>query len=81
MKSQFAISSLNKNNYGGKRYLSYAFTEQGTAILSSVLYSDKAINVSIRIMKVFIEMRNIMINNARTFDGLKPYKNMVGGII
>ena len=81
MKSQFAISSLNKNNYGGKRYLSYAFTEQGTAILSSVLYSDKAINVSIRIMKVFIEMRNIMINNARTFDGLKPYKHMVGGII
>ena len=61
-------SSLNKNSYGGRRYLPYAFTEQGVAMLSAVLHSDKAINISIKIMKAFIEMRKFIINNAYIFE-------------
>lgn len=68
LRSQFVTSSLNKNSYGGRRYLPYAFTEQGVAMLSAVLHSDKAINISIKIMKAFIEMRKFIINNAYIFE-------------
>ena len=70
LRSQFVTSSLNKNNYGGRRYLPYAFTEQGVAMLSTVLHSNKAIRVSINIMKAFTEMRNFMLNNAFIFERL-----------
>lgn len=55
LRSQIVTSSLNKNNYGGRRYLPYAFTEQGVAMLSAVLHSDKAIKVSINIINAFID--------------------------
>ncbi|MBR0426801.1 MAG: ORF6N domain-containing protein [Clostridia bacterium] len=70
LRSQFVTSSLNKSNYGGRRYLPYAFTEQGVAMLSTVLHSDKAIKVSISIMKAFTEMRNFMITNSVIFERL-----------
>ena len=68
LRSQFVTSSLNKNNYGGRRYLPYAFTEQGVAMLSAVLHSDKAIQVSIKIMNAFIEMRKILTISGQAFD-------------
>ena len=74
LKSQFVTSSLNKSNYGGRRYLTYAFTEQGVAMLSTVLHSDKAIRVSISIMKAFTEMRNFMITNSFIFERLTEVK-------
>ena len=52
LKSQFVTSS-----YGGKRKLGWAFTEQGIAMLSSVLRSDRAIEVNIGIMRVFTVLR------------------------
>jgi hypothetical protein len=52
LRSQFASSS-----WGGKRYLPFAFTEQGVAMLSSVLNSDRAIEVNISIMRAFVLMR------------------------
>ena len=65
LKSQFVISSLDaENNYGGRRILPYAFTEQGIAMLSAVLRSDVAIQVSIKIMNTFVEMRRFMANNS-----------------
>lgn len=70
LRSQFVTSSLNNNNYGGRRYLPYAFTEQGVAMLSAVLHSNKAIEVSIKIMDAFIEMRNFLINNGQLFNRL-----------
>lgn len=70
LRSQIVTSSLNKNNYGGRRYLPYAFTEQGEAMLSAVLHSDKAIDVSIRIMNAFIEMRKILTTNQQTIERL-----------
>ena len=70
LRSQSATSSLNKSNYGGRRYLPYAFTEPGVAMLSAVLHSDKAINVNIKIINAFVEMRKILINNAQVFERL-----------
>ncbi len=55
LKSQFVISS-----WGGRRKLPLAFTEQGVAMLSSVLNSDRAIAVNIQIIRVFTKMREIL---------------------
>lgn len=56
LKSQFATSS-----WGGRRKLPYAFTEHGVLMLSSVLNSKRAIDVNIKIMRVYIKMREMMI--------------------
>ena len=68
LKCQSGISSLNKNGYGGRRTLPYVFTEQGISMLASVLHSDIAINVSIGIMRAFVEMRRFIANNALLFE-------------
>jgi hypothetical protein len=52
LRSQFATSS-----WGGKRFAPFAFTEQGVAMLSSVLNSDGAIDINISIMRAFVLMR------------------------
>ncbi|MBI5477052.1 MAG: ORF6N domain-containing protein [Ignavibacteriales bacterium] len=54
--SQFAISK----GRGGYRKLPFAFTEQGVAMLSSVLHSDRAIDVNIAIMRAFVKLRQIL---------------------
>lgn len=46
---------------GGTRYLPYAFTEQGVAMLSGVLNSDRAINMNIAIMRAFVEVRRVLL--------------------
>ncbi len=53
---------------GGRRYLPYVFTEQGISMLASVLHSEVAINVSIGIMRAFVEMRHFITNNALLFE-------------
>ena len=58
MKSQFATSS-----WGGVRKLPYVFTEQGVAMLSSVLNSERAIQVNIAIMRAFVKLRQILSMN------------------
>lgn len=70
LKCQFGISSLslNENTYGGRRTLPYVFTEQGIAMLASTLHSEVAINVSISIMRTFVEMRHFISNNALLFE-------------
>lgn len=54
MTSQIVIS----NERGGRRYMPFAFTEQGVAMLSSVLRSETAIQVNIAIMRAFVAMRS-----------------------
>lgn len=49
--------------WGGRRYLPYVFTEQGVAMLSSVLNSDVAIGVNIQIMRVFVRLRELLISH------------------
>ena len=60
LRSQFATAK--------RRTLPFAFTEQGVAMLSSVLNSDYAIQVSIQIMKAFVNMRKFLLTNASLFQ-------------
>jgi len=61
LKSQFAISRFS---WGGRRYPPYAFTEQGVAMLSSVLRSKRAVEVNIEIMRTFVRLRQLLAANA-----------------
>jgi hypothetical protein len=58
LRSQIATSS-----WGGRRYLPYAFTEQGVAMLSSVLRSKRAIQVNVEIMRAFVRLRRMLASN------------------
>ena len=51
------------SSWGGTRKLPFAFTEQGVAMLSGILNSDRAINVNIQIMRVFTRIRQVLIDN------------------
>lgn len=59
---------VSSNGKGGRRYRPYMFTEQGIAMLSGVLRSDVAVQVSIKIMNTFVEMRRFISNNALLFE-------------
>jgi hypothetical protein len=63
LKSQFATSSL-AGQHGGRRKAVSAFTEQGVAMLSSVLHSDRAIDVNIAIMRTFVRLRHVLQGHA-----------------
>ena len=69
LRSHFATSSED-NAHGGRRYMPYAFTEQGIAMLSAVLKSDVAVEVSIKIMNSFVEMRRFLFSNKEMFARL-----------
>lgn len=60
LRSQFVISNAGR---GGRRYAPYAFTEQGVAMLSSVLNSPQAIAVNIEIMRAFVRLREMLASN------------------
>jgi metal-dependent HD superfamily phosphatase/phosphodiesterase len=70
LRCQFGISKIDDttDRRGGRRYLPYAFTEQGIAMLSSVLRSNMAVKVSVGIMRAFVEMRKFITNNALLFE-------------
>ena len=71
LRSQFATSNTeNATSKRGRRYLPYAFTEQGIAMLSAVLRSDEAIQVSVNIMNAFVKMRRFLAENAVMLDKL-----------
>jgi hypothetical protein len=61
LRSQTVIS---KNGRGGRRTAPYVFTEQGVAMLSSVLRSDRAVRVNIEIMRTFVRLRQMLRANA-----------------
>lgn len=63
LRTQFASSS-----WGGSRYMPFAFTEQGVAMLSAVLNSPKAIDVNISIMRAFVIMRQFAFNYKELSD-------------
>jgi hypothetical protein len=70
LRSQFVTSS----SWGGRRHLPYAFTEQGIAMLSSVLKSPRAIQVNIHIMRAFVAMRRYAVTHeelAKKIDALE----------
>jgi hypothetical protein len=73
LRSQIGISS-----WGGTRYLPFAFTEQGVAMLSGVINSSKAIEMNIAIMRAFVEMRNLVHDNKKIAEQIKALFERVG---
>ena len=67
LRSQFVTSSA----HGGRRYLPYAFSEPGVAMLASILRSETAVRVSIAIINAFVEMRKFLSNNAAIFQRIE----------
>jgi len=70
LRSQFATSS----SWGGRRYLPLAFTQEGVAMLSSVLRSRRAVQVNIAIMRAFVKLREMLASNrdlARRLDEME----------
>jgi ORF6N domain len=61
LRCQIGTSSLS---HGGRRYFPYVFTEQGVAMLSSVLNSERAILVNVEIMRAFVKLRQMLASNA-----------------
>ncbi|MBN9384033.1 MAG: ORF6N domain-containing protein [Chitinophagaceae bacterium] len=83
LRFQIETSSLNNRvileggaskGWGGARYLPYAFTEQGVAMLSGVLHSDKAISMNIAIMRAFVEIRHIIFKQNDLKEQLREIK-------
>ena len=71
LRSQIETSESDKKNL---RYPPMAFTEQGVAMLSSVLRSDRAIQVNIKIMRTFTKMRNMIAENEQLRKALEELK-------
>ena len=69
LRFQNGTSSIK--SHGGRRYLPYVFTEQGVSMLSAVLRSDIAIDVSIQIIEAFVSMRRFLLNNASLFQKIE----------
>ena len=74
LRTQIATS-----NRGGTRYLPYAFTEQGVAMLSGILNSERAINMNIAIMRAFVEVRRVLLTQNDLKEQMKELKERIGG--
>jgi len=75
---RFQIGMSKVSGRGGRRYLPYAFTEQGVAMLSSVLNSKRAVQVNITIMRAFMKLREMIVSHkdlARRLDDLEKKYN------
>ena len=76
MWSQIVTTSkLEDNKYRSKKYLPYVFTEQGIAMLSGILKNEIAVQVSIKIMDAFVEMRKFMNINKSLFEKVVSIEN------
>jgi phage regulator Rha-like protein len=75
MRSQIVTASQNKRNTG---MTPYAFTEQGVAMLSGVLNSEKAINMNIAIMRAFVEIRKLLLRQVDFKEQMKEIKERLG---
>ncbi len=73
LRFQFGISS-----WGGRRVIPYAFTEQGVAMLSSVLNSERAVKVNIAIMRAFVKLRETLETNRELAQKFSELEKRVG---
>jgi hypothetical protein len=72
------IQNENPKGWGGSRYLPYVFTEQGVAMLSGVVNSEKAINMNIAIMRAFVSVRHILLKQNDLKEQLREIKERLG---
>jgi hypothetical protein len=73
LRSQIVILEKGKGRY--PKYLPYMFTEQGIAMLSTVLNSERAIQVNIEIMRDFVRLRKMLASNAQLARKLRALEN------
>jgi phage regulator Rha-like protein len=74
LRSQIVTSN---NNRGGRRYAPYVFTEQGVSMLSSVINSERAIEVNINIMRTFVQLRHYVISRADTNEQIAELRRLL----
>lgn len=72
------IVTLKKPRGQHQKYMPYAFTEQGVAMLSGILNSDKAVNMNIAIMRAFVAVRQILLKQNDIKEQLKEIKERIG---
>jgi hypothetical protein len=72
------IQNIESKGWGGSRYLPYAFTEQGIAMLSGILNSDRAIAMNIAIMHAFVGIRKILFKQQDSETQLREIGNRLG---
>lgn len=75
LRCQFGISRFS---HGGSRYLPYAFTQEGVAMLSGVLRSPKAVQVNIAIMRAFVQLRQLVTQTKELASKLDKLEQKVG---
>lgn len=89
IRSQAVTASENNNSIGSQNVTAsqskrntgvtpYAFTEQGVAMLSGILNSDKAINMNIAIMRAFVEVRKVLLRQSDLKEQLKEIREQLG---
>jgi len=83
LRSQIATSKMgeNKDGRGGQRYMPFAFTEQGVAMLSSVLNSEIAIQVNIQIIRVYTRLRQFLLNSIDNEDLRKKIESIEKNLV
>jgi len=74
LRSQIVISSYN---HGGRRYYPFVFTEQGVAMLSGIINSERAIEVNINIMRAFVKMRRFIISQTNTNEQINELRKLL----
>ncbi len=75
LKSQFATSS-----WGGRRTAHYAFTEQGVAMLSSVLHSDRAVDINVAIIRTFVRLREMLATHKDLARKLEEHDRQIANL-
>jgi len=74
---KFQFETLKKGHGRHKKYLPYAFTEQGVAMLSGILNSDRAISVNIAIMRAFVEIRKFITGGALKYPEIEDLRHRI----
>ena len=69
-------NGISKSSRGGRRYMPYVFTEQGVAMLSTVLNSEKAIAINIQIMRTFVQIKKFALENKELDKRLTNLENL-----
>ena len=80
LRSQIVTSSSALPQWGGRRWPTYAFTEQGVAMLSSILRSRRAVEVNIAIMRTFVQLRRLMDSNRELARKIEAMERKYGEI-
>ena len=77
-RSPLRLQIETSKGRGGTRYLPYAFTEQGVAMLSGIINSDKAISMNIAIMRAFVAIKKVLLSQSDMKQQMKEIKERLG---